>query len=182
MRRIASRAGSASSRATVLFLPQVIPLVAAGHRVELGARRRSGVVNQVLDGDRPRRRHPGMARRLRHRAAGGRRDRRLGAARSLHRAAARRHEQDRPGALRGRAARRRRAGARVRLDHVAEPAPGDRRLRHRDRDRGAVGFDIVYISHARRPRQRDDGSRASRSTSSRSSTARSGSPRRSPSC
>ncbi len=36
--------------------------------------------------------------------------------------------------------------ARVRLDHAAEPAAGDRRLRHRDRDRGAVRFDIVYIS------------------------------------
>ena len=42
-----------------------------------------------------------------------------------------------PTPLRGREARRRLGLARVPLDHAARPAPGDRRLRHGDGDRGA---------------------------------------------
>ena len=70
-------AGWGRSRRTVLFLPQVIPLVAAGiiwgRLLSL-----SGLDQPGPDRDRPRRRHPGLARRLRHRAAGGRAHRRSG--------------------------------------------------------------------------------------------------------
>ena len=68
-------------RARVLFLPQVIPLVAAGiiwgRLLSL-----TGLVNQALTADRPGRHHPGLAGRLRHGAAGRRAHRDLGPARA----------------------------------------------------------------------------------------------------
>ena len=48
--------------------------------------------------------------------------------------------------------------------HAAEPAPGDRRLRHRDRDRGAGELRHRLHLHPGRPGQRDHGARAARST------------------
>ena len=92
--------------------PQVIPLVAAGITWSwlLSSHGRG---QPAAAGGRPRRRRPGLARRLRHGPARGRRHRRLGAARAVHAAAAVRHDQDRPGAVRGRPHRRRRAGAGV---------------------------------------------------------------------
>ena len=86
-------------------------------------------------GDRPRRHHPRLARRLRLGAARRRHDRRLGAVGVLHGAVADRHEQDRPVAVRGRQDRRcgmvRRAPGR----HTAGPPLRDRRLPHRHGDR-----------------------------------------------
>ncbi len=93
IRRVATGPLGATAR-TVLFLPQVIPLVAAGI-VWSWMLSTTGLVNQVLSRDRPRRHHPLVARRLRAGAAGGRRHRRLGAARAVHRPAAHGHEQDR---------------------------------------------------------------------------------------
>ena len=88
--RVASGRLGTISR-TVLFLPQVIPLVAAGiiwgRLLSL-----TGLINQATHGHRSRRRHAGVAGRLRLRASGGRAHRDLGPARVLHRAAAHRDD------------------------------------------------------------------------------------------
>ena len=68
------------------------------------------------------------------------------------------------------------------VDHAAEPAPGDRRLPHRHRDRRARRVRHRLRLDRRRTRQLDRGARASRSTSSRSSSGRSASRPRWRSC
>ena len=92
------------------------------------------------------------------------------------------HEQDRPRAVRGGPARRRRAGARVPLHHPAQPAPGDRRLRDGDRDRRAGQLRHHLHLHPGRARATRPWCPAWRSTTSPSPSARSAWPRRSPSC
>ena len=64
---------------------------------------------------------------------------------------------------------------------LPEPPPGDRRLRDGHGGRRAVGLRHRLHLDQRRPRRRDDGARASRSTSWRSTTVRSGSRPRLPS-
>ena len=110
MRRVATGRFGTASR-TVLFLPQIIPLVAAGiawkwvlstiGRGESGPRRH-----------RARRHHAGLARRLRHGPPRRRDHRRLGADRAVHRPAAHRHEQDRLALYESARHRRRRGDAR----------------------------------------------------------------------
>ena len=102
----------------------------------------------------------------------------------LHRAAADRHEQDRPGALRGGPASTAPDWLQrvPRRSPLPEPALRDRRLPHRHGHRRARRLRHRLRLDRRRPGQRHGRARASRSTSSPSSSARSAWPRRSPSC
>ena len=165
---------------TILFLPQVIPLVAAGIAWSwlLSS---NGLVNQVLRALGLGGVDPRLARRLRLGAARRRRHRRLGPARPLHDAAGHRHDQDRPALYE--AARLDGAGP-VReflVVTLPEPAPGDRRLPHRHGHRGAGELRHRLHLDRRRPRPRPP-CRASRSTGWPSRSGRWGSPRHSPSC
>ncbi len=73
----------AATAQTVLFLPQIIPLAAAGHRVVVDVRAdRRGQPDPRLG--RPRLDHPPVARRLRH-GSGRRPDRVVGAHGPVHR-------------------------------------------------------------------------------------------------
>ena len=80
---------------TILFLPQVIPLVAAGIAWSWMFAS-TGVVNQMLKAIGLSELGARLARRFRLGAARRRHHRRLGPARPLHHAAGHRHHQDRP--------------------------------------------------------------------------------------
>ena len=159
---------------TVLFLPQVIPLVAAGiiwgWLLSLVRARQPGP-----DGRRPRRRHAGLARRLRHGPAGRRHHRDLGAARASARSCCSTGMTKIDPAL-YESARIDGAGwfQEFRRHHRAEPPERDRRVPHGDGHRRARRVRHRLRLHRRRARQRHGGARASRSTSWPSSSAQVG--------
>ena len=171
MRRIATGRFGTASR-TVALPSAGHPARRGRHRLEMGPvhvrRRQPGPV-----GDRARRRHAGLAGRLRHRPACRRDHRGLGADRSVHDPAAHRHEQDRPRPLRVGAARRRRCVPGVPVDHASEPSPGDRRLHHGHGHRRARELRHRVHRDRRRTRRRRRRCPGSRSTSSPSPAGRS---------
>ena len=149
MRRVASRRISSAGR-VVLFLPQVVPLVAAGIAWSWMLAS-DGVINQALSaiglGGVTRAWLGDFGTALP--AVGV-----IGAWVLLGLCTVlllRGNEQDRSHALRGGADRWGRSGSRVLLDHPAEPPPGDRRLRNRHRHRRVVGVRHRLHLDPRRP-------------------------------